>query len=104
MKTKTLKPTGPAVALKIAYQFVTQNLKYSHKRLVRENFGMNMTKLRHIKHDEPGYESTNEFYLLCFLKIIKKEYHQRIQKGDTGREILHVLAEIELQEHHMSLD
>lgn len=104
METKTLKPTGPRAALKTAYLFVTQNLKYSHKRLVRENSGMNMPKLKNIKHDEPGYESTNQFCMRCLLKIIKKEYQQRLASGDTGREILRVLAEIALQEHHMSLD
>lgn len=104
MKTKDLKPTGPAAALKTAYQFVTQNLKYSHKRLVLKNSGMNMRKLRHIQHDQPGYECTNEFYLQCFLQIMKDEYHRRLASGDTGREILRVLAEIALQEHQMSLD
>ncbi len=104
METKTLKPTGPAAALKTAYLFVTQNLKYSHKRLVRENSLMNMRKLRHIKRDEPGYESTDEFYLQCFLQLIKDEYHRRLARGDTGREILRVLAQIAMQEHQMSLD
>ena len=104
METKTLRPTGPAAALKTAYQFVTQNLKYSHKRLVRENFGMNMEKLKNIKRDNPGKPSTDEFCMQCFLQIIKKEYHQRIQKGDTGREILRVLAQIALQDHYLSLD
>ena len=104
METGSLNQTGPAAALKTAYLFVTQDLKYSHKRLVRENFGMNMEKLKNIKRDNPGKPSTDEFCMQCFLQIIKKEYHQRIQKGDPAREILHVLAEIALQDHYLSLD
>ena len=103
METKTLRPTGPAAALKTAYQFVTQNLKYSHKRLVRENFGMNMEKLKNIKRDNPGKPSTDEFCMQCFLQIMKDEYHRRLASGDTGREILRVLAQIALQEHNLSL-
>lgn len=104
MKTEILNQTGPAVALKTAYDAVNQILKKTPTKLEKENLGVNLPTLRRVIRCQPIKAVTYAYYMELFLRMLREEYHQRIQKGDTGREILRVLAEIALQEHNMSLD
>ena len=104
MKTESLIPTGTANALKIAYDAVTQILGKTPTMLMQEYNGVNYPTLRRIKDGLPVKPTTHMFYMNLFLRLLLYEYHQRIQKGDTGREILRLMAEIGLQEYNMTLD
>ena len=95
METENLNPTGQAAALKTAYDAVNQILEKTPAMLEKENYGVNLPTLRRVKRCQP---------IKPVMRMLLKEYQRRIQKGDTGREILRVLAEIALQEHNMNLD
>lgn len=103
METENLNPTGQAAALKTAYDAVNQILEKTPAMLEKENYGVNLPTLRRVKRCQPIKPVTYAFYMRLFMRMLLEEYQRRIQKGDTGREILRVLAEIALQEHNMNL-
>lgn len=83
METKTLKPTGPAAALKIAYDAVTKVLNYSHKKL-REETRWDYKTLRKIRDGELGNRSPVTYYLCMLMQILTKAYeHSIVTDGGT---------------------
>lgn len=104
MEATSLIQTGRTVALQTAHDAVTRIIKKTPTMLMNENSGVNYPTLRRIKDGQPVKSATYAFYMELFLRLLRNEYHQRIQKGDTGREILHVFAEIAFLEHNMNLD
>lgn len=71
---------------------------------MQEYNGVNYPTLRRIKEGLPIKPATYKFYRKLFKRLLLNEYNKRIEHGDTGREILHVLAEFTLQEDDMSFD
>ena len=104
MKTKNQPPTGPTAALKTAHDAVTQILRYSHKRLTKEYYGVNMPTLRKVGNGEPLKPVTYNFYMNLFLRLLKDEHWKRIKQGVTDRELLHVLSQILFLFYGMNLD
>lgn len=106
MKTESLNQTGPAVALKIAYDAVKENLNYSHKRL-RDETGLTYNTLRKIRNGDLGRRSPVIYYLHVLMRILHKAYSQSIiqmQDGATKAVLIkNVWAEIacELCNMHM---
>lgn len=104
MKTEKQNPTGPEAALKITHDAVTQILGHSHKRLIRENYGVNMPTLRKVSKGEPLKTVTYNFYMDLFLRLLKEEHWKRIKQGETDREILHMLSQILMLLYGMNLN
>ena len=83
MKTEALNSTGPAVALKIAYDAVTQTLGYSHKQL-QEKTGWTYNTLRKIRDGDLGKRSPITYYLQVLMQILSDAYSQSIIQMQDG--------------------
>lgn len=102
MKTQKQTTTGASVALKIAYEAVTQTIKYSHKRL-HEETNLSYLTLQNIREDKLGKRSPiRNYYLPIFIELLVKEYRLRIrQGGDGATDILRVMAQILCHENYL---
>lgn len=83
METESLNPTGPSIALKIAYDAVTKILNYSHKRL-RDETGLTYNTLRKIRDGDLGKRSPAIYYLHVLMRILHKAYSQSIIQMQDG--------------------
>ena len=105
MTRNRTNPTGPAVALKTAYDAVTQMLKMTPAKLIARYDGVTYPTLRRIRDGLTVKGCTHSFYMGMFMSLLRDEYNRRIRNGGDGSvEILRVLAEIGLQEHHLNLN
>jgi len=91
-----MKPeTEKTQALTIAYEAVMR-IGYSHKRLIRENLGVNDRTLSRIHSGKAGKPSTDRFYLRLFVTLLKREYDRLLSEADTAgtRALLRTLSQI----------
>jgi len=101
MKTEKQNPTGPAVALKIAYDALVK-LKYTHVMLRKET-GLSYDTLRKIRDVKLGERSPVFVYLHMFIKILVKEYRRSFEEtgGDGAAEIREAMAQILCHENYL---
>ena len=105
MKTESLNPTGPAVALKITYDAVTQILGYSHKQL-QEKTGWTYNTLRKIRDGNLGMRSPVTYYHQTLMQILRDAYSESInQMQDIEKAILikNAWAEIACEQNYMHM-
>lgn len=104
MKKVNQLPTGPAVALKIAYNAVTRILKYSHKQL-HEEIRWDYKTLRKIRDGGLGKNSPTKYYLDVLVQILTKAMAKSLREDGATKAILikNVLAAIgcELCNQHL---
>lgn len=103
MKAENQNTTGTTDALKYAHD-VLRKLGYSHKKLTRENPEVNMNRLRRIANGEELKPYNQVFYMKLFTRLLMDEFNKCLEQGDTGREILRVMAQIHCLENGFSLD
>lgn len=97
--------TGKRAALKVAYEALKE-LGYTHKRLVKENLGVNDNTLRNVRDGKPTKGCTIDFYLSLFVSILDKESQKCFKQADTdgGRRIYKTMLKILLLEHGIPLE
>lgn len=104
MKPETQLATGETAALKYAIDVVTQKLGYSRKKLTRDYPTVNLNTLRRIFNREEIKPYNQNFYMNLFTRILLHEYHECIRRGDTGRQILRMIAQIHCIENGLNID
>lgn len=106
MKTEGLNSTGPAVALKTAYNALINlkdkhnEAKYPHARL-KEKTGLTLPTLRRIRKGELGEKSHINYYIGEFVSLLDNEYQSALNEANTNKmnTILLIMREILLLEH-----
>lgn len=101
MKTTKQTPTGPADALKYAYEFLVSQ-KYTHKKL-RDLTGISWDSLRKIRDDMLGEKSPIDgYYLPKFYDVLEEEKANRLRNGgDKTIECLLAIDKTSCLEHNV---
>lgn len=91
-------------ALEVAYKFVTNELKWSHSRLVG-NYYLNLPTLRRVRDGLPMKGATVEYVLSIFVGIIDEAYKADLETtgGENSHKLLRAFRDIALAQNSVEV-